>query len=114
MSGTLATDGPAPDAGSTAALSALILEVAGVATLYPAASPAGQVVAAIGSALTAGPADPGTVLVSGDRIRVRIGVDGVDAAGEVCRRVYDVVRDWAASTGRAGAVIDVTAATIGG
>lgn len=54
------------------------------------------------------------MLVSGDRIRVRIGVDGVDAAGEVCRRVYDVVRDWAASTGRAGAVIDVTAATIGG
>lgn len=37
MSGTLATDGPAPDAGSTAALSALILEVAGVATLYPPA-----------------------------------------------------------------------------
>ncbi|WP_025156329.1 hypothetical protein [Leifsonia aquatica] len=113
MSGTLATDGPGPDAGSTAELAALILGVPGVATLYPAASPVGQVVAAIGSALGSGPADPGTVAVSGDRIRVRIGVDGIDAAAEVCRRVYDVVRDWAVSTGRADAVIDVTAATIG-
>lgn len=114
MSETLAAGGPDAGADSTAALSALILEIPGVATLYPAASPVGQVVSAIGSALSAGEAAPDTVLVGGDRIRVRIGVDGVDAAGEVCRRVYDVVRDWAASTGRTGVIVDVTAATIGG
>ncbi|MFF2050557.1 hypothetical protein ACFVU2_03055 [Leifsonia sp. NPDC058194] len=112
MIGTPAADDARAD--STASLSALILAVPGVATLYPAASPVAQVVAAIGSAIAPGAVGPDTVLVSGDRIRVRIGVDGVEAAGEVCRRVYSVVREWAVSTGRSGFVVDVTAATIGG
>lgn len=112
MSETRAADDASVE-GSTAALVSSILAVPGVDTLYPAASPLGQVATAIGSALTTGAVQQEDVLVAGDRIRIRIGVDGVEPAAEVCRRVYDVASAWAASTGRAGAIIDVTAATIG-
>lgn len=111
MSETREADGEAAEE-PTAALAASILAVPGVDTLYPAAAPLARVATAIGSAIAPGAVQQEDVLVAGDRIRIRIGVDGVESAAEVCRRVYDVARAWASSSGRAGAVIDVTAATI--
>lgn len=120
MSATQAPDETPAD--TLTALSDHILGVPGVSTVYPAASPVSQVVSAIGAALTPGDteradgvdvAERVDIAVSDDRIRVRIGVDGVEPAGEVCRTVYAVVRAWADRTGRTGCVVDVTAATIG-
>ncbi|MGJ4845551.1 hypothetical protein [Leifsonia sp. Le1] len=117
MSATHASD--ETPAETLSDLSDHILGVPGVSTVYPAASPVAQVVSAIGAALTPadadreGIADRVDIAVSDDRIRVRIGVDGVEPAGEVCRTVYAVVRAWADRTGRTGCVVDVTAATIG-
>lgn len=117
MSATHASDETPADTLSD--LSDHILGVPGVSMVYPAASPVSQVVSAIGAALAPGDADRADgadrvdIAVSDDRIRVRIGVDGVEPAGEVCRTVYAVVRAWADKTGRTGCVVDVTAATIG-
>lgn len=82
-------------------LAAAVAAVPGVTRLYPAASLIGRV---------AGAGED--VAISGERIRIRLGVAPEDAAAQVCRRVYEVARAWARDAGMSDAVIEVTAAGI--
>ena len=89
------------DVKTATALATAVAGVPGVTRLYPAGTTLIGRVAGV---------DAEDVVITGDRIRIRVGVASDDAAAQVCRRVYEVARAWARDAGMADAVIEVTAA----
>ena len=102
----------------TEELAAAVEQVPGVDELYPAAPILATVVKEVVGAITATPTTPELVTLTetdeGVTASVAIGVTDGDAATEVCRRVYDTIEEYLATSGGPGvATIEVKVARIG-
>ncbi|MET0954764.1 MAG: hypothetical protein ABWY68_02360 [Cryobacterium sp.] len=99
-------------------LATIVGSVPGVDELYPARPVLVGIVKEVIGALTQKPSTPDLVAVTessaGVTASVSIGVEDVDAATEVCRRVYDTIEEYFVAAGDpAVAAIEVTVARIG-
>ncbi|WEO78202.1 hypothetical protein BJQ94_03955 [Cryobacterium sp. SO2] len=102
----------------TEELAAAVGDVPGVDELYPAGPVLTTVVNHVVGALTQKPTEPELVALTesddGVTASVAIGISDVEAATEVCRRVYETIEEYFVASGEPAVTsIEVTVARIG-